>query len=81
MSQNRRSKRRSENNHIDETWLLPYADMLTLLVALFIVLFAMGQVDQAKYDELRVVLSDTLGGKGILDNQDSIKCFRKANKA
>lgn len=50
----------------------PYADMLTLLVALFIVLFAMGQVDQAKYDELRVVLSETLGGKGVLDYQDSI---------
>ncbi len=73
MSQKRRSKTRSDDNHIDETWLLPYADMLTLLVALFIVLFAMGQVDQAKYDELRVVLSDTLGGSGILDHQDSIE--------
>lgn len=80
MSQNRRSKRRSENNHIDETWLLPYADMLTLLVALFIVLFAMGQVDQAKYDELRIVLSDTLGGKGILDNQDAINASDQPTK-
>lgn len=72
MLQKRRSKSRSEDEHVDESWLLPYADMLTLLVALFIVLFAMGQVDQAKYDELRVVLSETLGGKGILDYQDSI---------
>ena len=71
MSQKRRFKSRSEE-HVDESWLLPYADMLTLLVALFIVLFAMGQVDQAKYDELRVVLSETLGGKGVLDYQDSI---------
>ncbi|MFB4211457.1 OmpA family protein [Shouchella sp. 1P09AA] len=72
MLQKRRSRSRSEDEHVDESWLLPYADMLTLLVALFIVLFAMGQVDQAKYDELRVVLSETLGGKGILDYQDSI---------
>ena len=26
--------------HADETWLIPYSDLLTLLLALFIVLFA-----------------------------------------
>lgn len=31
-----------------ERWLLSYADMITLLMALFIVLFAISQVDQAK---------------------------------
>ena len=25
--------------HADETWLIPYSDLLTLLLALFIVLF------------------------------------------
>jgi chemotaxis protein MotB len=32
--------------HIDETWLIPYADLLTLLLALFIVLFATSTADQ-----------------------------------
>lgn len=32
--------------HADETWLVPYADLLTLLLALFIVLFAMGKTDE-----------------------------------
>jgi len=40
----RREKQRKEFK-IDESWLLPYADLLTLLVALFIVLFAMSEID------------------------------------
>lgn len=72
MSHKRRPRRDDSNAHVDETWLLPYADMLTLLVALFIVLFAMGQIDQAKYDQLKIVLSETLGGQGILDNQNAL---------
>lgn len=37
-----------ESDHIDESWLIPYADLLTLLLALFIVLFSMRSEDQAK---------------------------------
>ena len=33
-------------NH--EAWVIPYADMLTLLMALFLVLFALGQTDKHK---------------------------------
>lgn len=33
-------------NH--EAWVIPYADMLTLLMALFLVLFAIGRTDAAK---------------------------------
>ena len=36
--------------HADETWLIPYADLLTLLLALFIVMFAVAQVEQKKFD-------------------------------
>ena len=38
-------------NH--ERWLVSYADMITVLMALFIVLFAISQVDQDKYIALR----------------------------
>ena len=33
---------------MDESWLIPYADILTLLLALFIVLFASSTVDATK---------------------------------
>lgn len=34
--------------HADETWLIPYSDLLTLLLALFIVLFASSSLDKKK---------------------------------
>lgn len=41
-------KKQHHEEHVDEAWLLPYSDMLTLLLALFIVMFAMGKTDSAK---------------------------------
>lgn len=50
---------------MDDSWLLPYADMLTLLLALFIVLFASSEVDSQKYQELAAVFkSEFSGGSG-----------------
>jgi len=37
-------------NH--EAWVIPYADMLTLLMALFLVLFAIGRTDLEKFKKL-----------------------------
>ncbi|MBQ1889427.1 MAG: flagellar motor protein MotB, partial [Selenomonas sp.] len=34
--------------HEGEPWLLPYSDLMTLLLALFIALFAISQTDQKK---------------------------------
>ncbi|MDY0393264.1 flagellar motor protein MotB [Virgibacillus halophilus] len=64
----RRKKKQSEQ-HTDESWLLPYSDLLTLLLALFIVLFAMSEVDVQKYKELSAVFKSEFsgGGQGILD--------------
>ncbi len=45
----RRSTRRHEN--VDR-WLLTYADMITLLVALFIMLYSMSAVNQEKFGAL-----------------------------
>src|ERR1700753_889159 len=46
-------------NH--ERWLVTYADMLTLLMVLFIVMFAMSQVDQRKFALLKEGLAAGLG--------------------
>jgi chemotaxis protein MotB len=40
------------DEHIDETWLVPYADLLTLLLALFIVLFASSVIDEGKLNSI-----------------------------
>src|SRR4029450_1972100 len=48
-------------NH--ERWLVAYADMLTLLFVLFVVLFSMSSVDQKKFAELAAGLSEGFGAQ------------------
>lgn len=43
--------------HADETWLIPYSDLLTLLLALFIVLFASSSLDKAKMGQMEYVFA------------------------
>ncbi|SEO78389.1 OmpA/MotB family protein [Trujillonella endophytica] len=59
----RRRKKHPEHeeheNH--ERWLVSYADMMTLLLVLFVVLFAMSQVDKDKFAALASGLSEAFG--------------------
>ncbi|HEY2421812.1 MAG TPA: flagellar motor protein MotB [Neobacillus sp.] len=48
----RRNFDEEQEEHTDESWLIPYADILTLLLALFIVLFASSNINQAKYEAI-----------------------------
>ncbi|WP_314061283.1 flagellar motor protein MotB [uncultured Vagococcus sp.] len=62
-------RKHKHEEHVDEGWLLPYADMLTLLLALFIVMFAMAKVDDTRLDALsdqfNIILSgEHSGGNG-----------------
>ena len=66
-------RKKHDEEHVDESWLLPYADMLTLLLALFIILFAMGQVDNTRYESLKSALNEALGGTSILEYSDSLE--------
>ncbi|NGQ96635.1 flagellar motor protein MotB [Brevibacillus sp. SYP-B805] len=60
-------------DHIDETWLIPYADLLTLLLALFIVLFASSELDVKKFDQLVRSFNIALnGGVGVLSNPSAV---------
>ena len=52
-----------EHEESHERWLITYADMITLLMVLFIVLFAMGQVDAGKYAKLQSGLGTAFGGE------------------
>ncbi len=45
----RHEEHEEHEEHVNhEAWVIPYADMLTLLMALFLVLFAIGRTDAAK---------------------------------
>lgn len=63
-----------EEEHVNhERWLVSYSDMITVLMALFIVLFAISQVDQEKYIALRESLSAgfaDMGSPSILDGTE-----------
>ena len=55
-------KKQHHEEHVDEAWLLPYSDMLTLLLALFIVMFAMGQTDKAKFQAMSKSFNQIFSG-------------------
>jgi len=46
---------------MDERWMTSYADMVTVLMCLFIVLYAMSSVDQAKFEKLANSLATGFG--------------------
>ena len=49
----------------DERWLLTYADMITLLMALFIVMFAISNVNTSKFEALSQSLKEAFSGNVI----------------
>jgi chemotaxis protein MotB len=58
----RRGKKHEEEEHENhERWLVSYADMVTLLLVTFVVLYAMSQVDKEKFAQLASGLSDAFG--------------------
>lgn len=66
-------KKKHDEEHIDESWLIPYADILTLLLALFIVLFAASSVDASKFEELARALNVAfVGGTGVMDQPSPV---------
>ncbi len=50
-----------ENN---ERWLLTYSDLITLLLAFFIILYSMANVDKEKFKRLMESLGNQFGGGG-----------------
>lgn len=63
-----------EEHGSSERWLVTYADMLTLLLVLFIVLYAMSVVDTTKFVQLRTGLAAVFnpGSNSISDKSGSI---------
>lgn len=59
-----KKKHEEHDQHPDERWLVSYADFITLLMVLFVILYSMGQVDIKKYQKLADSMRTafTLGG-------------------
>jgi len=60
----KKRKLHDEEEHIDESWLIPYSDLLTLLLALFIVLFAAGTINNGKLQQIMISMNTALSGQG-----------------
>ena len=62
-------------DHPDETWLIPYSDLLTLLLALFIVLFASSSLDKNKAAQIQYALAAAFGSGGMEEDNGTIINF------
>ena len=57
----RKRRGKPEESHTDERWMASYMDMVTVLMCMFIVLYAMSTVDEDKYEKLRASLATGFG--------------------
>jgi chemotaxis protein MotB len=68
----RRSRGGAGEVESEERWLLTYADMITLLMALFMVLFSITSVNKSKLEVLSKTLQEAFSGK-VLPGGESIR--------
>jgi len=69
----KKQRDKRKESKIDDSWLLPYADMLTLLLALFVILFAMSEIDIKKFEQLAYIFqTEFTSGAGVIDDGVSI---------
>ncbi|EIT85796.1 flagellar motor protein MotB [Fictibacillus macauensis ZFHKF-1] len=70
----KQKQKQKKSHETDEAWLIPYADMLTLLLALFVVLFAMSEVDGKKFKKFSSAFHQQFtGGTGVLEHDAPIE--------
>jgi len=64
----RRHAHHEEEHENHERWLLTYADLITLLLALFMMLYAMSVLDLRKYQAFQEAFTQGLGGHKVKEN-------------
>ncbi|EES72728.1 OmpA family protein [Paenibacillus sp. oral taxon 786 str. D14] len=66
--ESRRRARRSERNDAKDRWMITYADLITLLLIFFVMMYAMSRLDVEKYEVVTSSLQQTFkGGDSILE--------------
>jgi chemotaxis protein MotB len=58
-----KKKKMPEEHQSLERWLLTYADLITLLLGLFVILYSFSKVDQVKYEQISKQLNKIFGGQ------------------
>jgi chemotaxis protein MotB len=57
------ARKRQHEDHVNhEAWAIPYADLMTLLLAFFVVMYALSTVNEAKYRVMADAMSTAFGG-------------------
>jgi len=80
MRQRDRRKRRLEPRENRDRWMITYADLITLLLIFFVILYAMSSLDTDKYKIVTGSLSETFkSGSSILDGSNGILDTGQAN--
>ncbi|WMJ24007.1 flagellar motor protein MotB [Paludicola sp. MB14-C6] len=86
----KKKRRQEEEGHANgERWLLTYSDLITLLLALFIIMYTMSSVDLDKFKELSKYLSLTFHATGsnetasgeLPNPQDISNAIKNANSS
>src|SRR5690348_17601560 len=65
----RRAAHHEEEHENEERWLVSFADMMTLLFCLFMVLFAISSVNTSKFEALQKALQNAFSGKILSGGQ------------
>lgn len=61
-----KKKHHEEEPENMDRWLLTYADLITLLLGLFVILYAMSQIDKTKYQDFVSALTQRFGSSYVL---------------
>lgn len=69
----RRRGRKQENHESKDRWLITYADLITLLLIFFVIMYAMSRLDVEKYEEVTESLQLTFrSGDSLLEEGSGI---------
>jgi len=65
MRKNKMANKKKHEDHVNmERWLISYADFITLLFILFIILYSFSQIDMKKYKQVAQSLASEFSGGG-----------------
>ena len=79
MSQKKRRANVEASKAMAAGWLMTYADLMALLMAFFVMLLALSEVDKAKFEELGISMKMALGNPVTIaksHSSDEMKPFK-----
>lgn len=71
------------SSHADEgegNWLVSYADMMTLLVGFFVLLFSFSKIDASKFEQIKKETTKTFGGEYVVPFENVSKTLKDVVK-